>query len=106
MIFQNLHLWIFYICMVLVSPHWFYIYVKFNITHTQFPVELGEWQREKKMSVTISIEYMKKFLAELGRLFPEKKSFLGIVLKTVVQISEFRSNVKKDLVWGNNCVIE
>ena len=50
------------------------------------------------MSVTISIEYMKKFLAELGRLFPEKKSFLGIVLKTVAQISEFGSNVKKDLV--------
>ena len=83
----------------------FTFYVKFNITHTQFPVELGEWQRERKMSVTISIEYMKKFLAELGRLFPEKKSFLGIVLKTVAQILEFRSNVKKDLVWGNNCVI-
>ena len=30
------------------------------------------------MAATISVEYMKKFLAELGKLFPEKKTFLGI----------------------------
>lgn len=28
-------------------------------------------------AASISMEYMKKFLAELGRVFPEKKSFLG-----------------------------
>ena len=45
-------------------------------------------QKEKRnvphdmLQATISIEYMKKFLADLGRLFPEKKSFLGFLVET------------------------
>ena len=41
-------------------------------------LERKEKRTHKTMlQATISIEYMKKFLADLGRVFPEKKSFLG-----------------------------